>query len=173
MQSWIPENTWISEACDILLQAAQQPKASNDWILFALAWLIGGLAMMKVMSSLLGNMNDSLGSNLMILILGWVVALAAAGAAAFWWAPKAGTGEWVAWIPVIAAVPAVLLIVVPIHMKLQKIGYGTALLTLLGAILVATLLHIVFRTAADGVQRGRIQFKVLGDRTEHVNKGLK
>lgn len=173
MDSWIPKNTWISEACEALCLVAQQPKTSTDWILFALAWLIGGLAMMKVMSSLLGNMNDSLGSNLMILLLGWVVALAAAGAATFWWAPHAGTGSWVAWIPVIAAVPAVLLTVVPIHMKLQKIGYGAALLTLLGAVLVATLLHLFVRTAAEGVQRGRIQFKVLDQRTESVNKDLK
>lgn len=173
MYSWIPKNTWISEACDALALAAQQPTSSQDWFVFGLAWLIGGLSMMKVMSSLLGNTNDSLGSNLLLLLLGWIVALAAAGAATFWWAPHAGTAGWVAWIPVIAAVPAVLLVVLPIYMKLQKISYGAAFLTLLATVLVATLLHLLCRTAAEGLHRGRIQFEFIGDRTESLNTDLK
>jgi hypothetical protein len=173
MHSWIPENTWISEACDVLKLAAQQPATTMDWILFALAWLIGGLSMMKVMATLLGNTNESTGSSLLILILGWGVALAAAGAAAFWWVPQAGSAEWGPWLPAIAAGLALLVIVIPVHKMIQRTSFGAAFLSLLAAILVASLLHLLFRTVADGLQKGRIQFEFLDKRTESINQGPK
>lgn len=164
---------WLMESLSVLSRAMQSPANSEEWILVAAAGLIGGLSMLKVMALLLGNANESLGSSLVILGLGVAVVLGAAGAASLWGVPAAGSAPWAPWLPGIAAVLALLVIVIPLHMMQQRIGYVTSFLSILAALLMAALLHLLFQTVSEGLLRGQGQFNKMGDRTKSLNQFMK
>lgn len=154
---------WMGSAWGILQQTlGPVEKDFQLWILLAVATLAMGL-MLRIMATATGNQNGGVISNAVVMLVGVLVILLAAAAA-----QKFGIGDtapdgFARWIPLISAVSALLILVVPFMCLLQRVKYLTGLVSIAISVAVAMMAVVALQAVFRGIHGG----ERVGDIIEH------
>ncbi|MBP7275326.1 MAG: hypothetical protein KBA51_03900 [Kiritimatiellae bacterium] len=160
-------NAWLGSAWE-MLQRVLGPVEKDVYLWILLA--AGGLAvwiMLRVMATATSNQNGGVFSNTVLLLVGTLLVLLAAVAGQRWGVGDTDPEGFVRWVPMISAVAAMLILVVPFMCLLQRVKYLTGLISIVVSVAVGVLVVIGIRAIFQGVKGGERVGEIIEGRMDY------
>ena len=164
---------WLAEAKNVL-QGLQDYTASRpELVVVAGVAVVVFLLMMKIAGTALQNPNADIPGNLMVLVIGAAILLAAVVAVRLYVLPHVGQPETARWLVPATLGVVLLLLVTPLLAALQRIRYLAALLMLIVALGLAGAAALLARGGYRAVVREKTNFGNAKQHAESINDFLR
>ena len=146
--------TWLNDIW-VMLQGVLGPtdKDYQAWLLLGGGALVLWI-MLRVMAAATSNVNGGIFSNALVLVVGTLIVSLAAVATQRYIVSDSMSPDVARWLPLAAAVIALLALVVPLMCLIQRVKYLTALVSVCVSVAVAAVVITAGHALLQGVSGG-------------------